>query len=91
MVFNPDKCSTLRILRSRKPVNARYTLKGLSLEIEDSSEYLGVELQSNLTWNGHIDQIVKKGNRMLGFLRRNLKVCNQDTKAAAYFSLVRQG
>ena len=26
---------------------------------------------------------------MLGFLKRNLKISNQDTKSAAYFSLVR--
>ena len=71
MAFHPDKCSTLQISRARIPITASYTLKGHTLD-----RYLRVELQSNLSWNRHIDQTVKKGNNMLGFLRRNLKVSN---------------
>ena len=36
-----------------------------------------------------MDLTIKKGNSMIGFLRRNLKVSNESTKAAAYLSLVR--
>ena len=36
-----------------------------------------------------MDQTIKKGNSMIGFLRRNLKVSNDSTKTAAYLSLVR--
>ena len=36
-----------------------------------------------------MDQTNKKENSMLGFLRRNLKVCNESTKKAANFSLIR--
>ena len=64
-------------------------LKGHVLIAEDSTRYLGVELQSNMAWNKHIDQTIKKGNSMLGFLRRNLKVGNESTKTAAYSSLIR--
>ena len=55
----------------------------------DSTKYLGVQLQHNLSWNRHINQIAKKG--MLGFLRRYLKVNNEATKTAAYLSLSRPG
>ena len=55
---------------------------------EDSTRYLGIELQSNMAWNKNMYQIIKKGNSMLG-MRRNLKVSNESTKTAAYFSLVR--
>ena len=37
----------------------------------------------------HIDGISKKANTMLGFLRRNLRSCKEDTKANAYFTMVR--
>ena len=37
----------------------------------------------------YIDRILKKSNSMLGFLRRNLRSCSEDTKANAYFSMVR--
>ena len=85
----PDKCSTIRISRSRKPFTRNYSLKGHVLTTEDSTRYLGVELQSNMAWNKHMDQTIKKGNSMLGFLRRNLKVSNKSTKTAAYSSLIR--
>ena len=89
MAFHPDKCSTLRISRARKPITPSYTLQGHTLGTEDSTRYLGTDLQSKLSWNRHIDQVVKKGNSVLGFLRRNLKVSNGATKTSAYFSLVR--
>ena len=75
--------------RSKKPRIYKYHLKGHQLEAADTTKYLGVELSYNLSWNHHIDRTVKKGNSMLGFLKRNLKISNQDTKSAAYFSLVR--
>ena len=65
------------------------SLKGHTIQMEDSTRYLGVELQSNMSWNRHMDQAVKKVNSTLGFLRRNLRVSNEQTKSSAYFSMVR--
>ena len=48
-----------------------------------------VELQSSMSWNCHMDQTVKKANSTLGFLCRNLRIINEQTKTAAYFSMVR--
>ena len=44
------------------------------------AKYLGVTLQSNLWWERHIDNICAKANRILGFLRRNLKVASTKIK-----------
>ena len=89
MAFHPQKCSVLSITRSRTPTRYHYRLKGHILELQDSTKYLGVDLQFWLSWKIHIDRITKKANSMLGFLRRNLKSCNEDTKANAYFTMVR--
>ena len=89
MAFHPDKCSAMRITRARKTSATNYSLKGHILQNEDSTKYLGVELQSILSWNRHIDQTVKKANSMLGFLRRNLRISNEHTKTSAYRSMVR--
>ena len=48
-----------------------------------------VDIQSSLSWEAHIDRITKKSNSMLGFVRRNLRSCSEETKANAYFSMVR--
>ena len=47
-----------------------------------------VELQSSMSWNCHMDQTVKKANSTLGFLCRNLRIINEQTKTAAYFSII---
>ena len=67
------------------PNRYNYRRKGHSLELQDNTKYLGVDLQSSLSWKNHIS---KKANSMLGFLRRNLRSCKEDTKANAYFTMV---
>ena len=66
-----------------------YKLKGQQLQTETTSKYLGVDLANNLDWKPHVDRIVKKSNSMLGFLRRDLRISSQETKAMAYMTMVR--
>ena len=47
MTFHPEKCSAIRVTRSRKPVSSTCTLKGHNFDLEDFTRYPGVELQSN--------------------------------------------
>ena len=89
MAFHPDKCNVLRVTRRKSPVCYSYSLNGHQLEEVATTKYLGVDLSSNLLLKDHIDRVVKKANCTLGFLRRNLRISNSDTKAAAYSTLVR--
>ena len=89
MEFHPQKCSVLRISKARDPRTFQYQLNGVTLEEEQSSKYLGVDIQSNLSWKNHISRITKKSNSMLGFLRRNLRQASEETKAQAWFTMVR--
>ena len=84
MEFHPQKCSNLSVTRSQPPLKYPYQLKGHTLEVQDTTKYLGVDLQSMLSWKNHIDRITKKSNSMLGFLRRNLKSTCVETKTNAY-------
>jgi len=89
MKFNPDKCKTMHITRSRNPIINSYTLHTTELETVKTSKYLGVTLSEDLSWNTHIDQSVKKANSRLNFVRRNLRSASEHTKTVAYQTLVR--
>ena len=89
MAFYPEKCSAITITRAWKPISSSYTLKGHTLNMEDSTWYLGPELHFSISWDRHMDQTVKKANSTLGFLWLYLRISNEQTKSAAYFSMVR--
>ena len=89
MQFHSQKCNALSCTRARNPFTFNYTLKGHTLTYEQTSKYLGVDISKDLNWNTHIERVTKKANCMLGFLRRNLKIPNRQTKTNAYFTLVR--
>ena len=38
------------------------------LEVVDSVKLLGVTISSSLSWNAHIDEVIKKANKRLYFL-----------------------
>ena len=50
---------------------------------------LGITFADNMKWNTHINQIKKKSNSTLGFLRRNLHHTPQSCRKNAYLALVR--
>jgi len=89
MDFHPQKCNVLRVTMAKSPLRTNYILEGITLAEDQTSKYLGVDLQSDLGWKQHIDKIAKKANTMLGFLKRNLRNTRCETKTNAYISLDR--
>ena len=61
----------------------------LFIESAPAAKYLGVTILGDLNWGTHINNITKKANQTLGFLKRNTKVHNQDLKSTAYKTLIR--
>ena len=50
---------------------------------------MGVTIQSDLKWDSHINNFTTKGNKTLGFLRRNINISSTKVKEQTYKSLVR--
>ena len=71
-VIQCAKCFVLRIPSSRSPLVTNYSLGDEILQEVNSHTYLGVEIQHNLKWDSHINNITSKANKTLGFVRRNL-------------------
>ncbi|XP_072027820.1 uncharacterized protein [Amphiura filiformis] len=89
MSFNASKCQVLRVTNKRKPTLACYSIHGHTLEIVNTAKYLGVHLDSKLSFNSHIDTITKKANSTKAFLSRNISHCSQKVKEAAYSTFIR--
>ena len=50
-----------------------YSLKAVPLKAIDKASYLGVIVSKDLTWHKHTAKVVAKGNKTLGFVKRNIK------------------
>ena len=66
-----------------------YSLDNTILQQVPSNAYLGITIAEDLKWNSHINNITKKANSTLGFLRRNLRSCPPSSRHSAYVSLIR--
>ena len=90
MQFNPTKCTVIHIASSRcKPRTFDYFLCNQKLSTVDSNPYLGVAIARTLSWNNHINNIVKRANSVMGLVKRTLYSAPKETKILAYQSIVR--
>ena len=89
MSFNPSKCEAVTFSRKKIPIRTPYILKNEELRSSSTASYLGIAISENLSWNEQITKATAKGNRALGFIKRNIKTSSKDTKSIAYKSLVR--
>lgn len=68
--LNPSKCSFITFTRKRLPITSTYYLKGQSLRREHKVRDLGIIHDSKLLFDEHVDYIVKKALKSLGFIMR---------------------
>ena len=77
MNFNPSECQVIYVTRQKPPPppsqwNTTFTAACV-LESVSSAKYLGVTISEDLKWTNHINNITKKANQTLGFLKRNIR------------------
>ena len=92
MNFHPDKCHVLHLGQSN-PQNI-YHMNNASgdihmLDVVTSEKELGVTIDHQLKFSDHIENAVKKANRVLGCLARTFRHLNKETFLLLYKSLVR--
>lgn len=67
--LNSEKCKELRIsFAKNKTQLAPIVVNNQELECVESTKLPGVTISNNLTWNMHIDQIIKKASKRMYFL-----------------------
>ena len=79
IIFRPPK----------KTLEKRLVLKLNGIKIYESPKikYLGVILDSRLTWKHHISELSKKLNRAVGLLYKIRQFCPKDVLRSLYFCL----
>ena len=91
LTLNVSKCKFVIYGSSRKVAkfdNVSITVNDSILDRIDSSKYLGVTIQQNLTWSEHIDNISKKLNQCLGLIRRIKFLLPIQARLTLYNTLV---
>ena len=89
MSFHPDKCQVLHVTNKKSKVEFKYKLHNQELEVVTNTKYLGVTIQDDGKFDLHVSNTTNAGNKMLGFVRRNLRVNSKSAKEKAYKMLVR--
>lgn len=88
--FNPTKTECLTISNKvKKPFHPSLIFNNVHLKEVETHKHLGIILSSNLSWNLHLDETVKKAHSRLGMLRRLKYILDRKSLQKLYFSFVR--
>ena len=68
MQFKPKKCSTVTF-GTRNPPKHEYSFCNELLKSEDSTTYLGVDVNNTLSWNNQTQAATKKAHKVFGMSR----------------------
>ena len=83
--LNESKCKELRISFAKSAADfASIVINGKTIEVMSTVKLLGLNISSDLRWNGHVAEISKKVASRLYFLKQ-LKRANIPTKDLLIF------
>lgn len=88
--LNISKCKVISFYRRSNPVENSYIINNTTLESVSTFNDLGVIFDRELSFSLHVDTIILRAFRLLGFIKRSTKHI-QDTKAITclYSGLIR--
>ena len=85
--LNANKTEFLIFRPPRANLRVTLRLNGVTIFESPKIKYLGIILDSRLTWKHHVNELCKKLGRSLGMLYKTRKLCNENILRSLYFSL----
>lgn len=90
LFLNENKCHVISYTRKKNYIHHRYSINNQFLVRVASTRDLGILMDDKLSFNLHIDNIVQRAFRNLGFINRISKPFKETlTLKMLYFSLIR--
>ena len=87
--LNANKTEFLIFRPPRATLKNRVILRlnGVTIFESPKIKYLGIILDSRLSWKHHVNELCKKLGRSLGMIYKTRKLCNETSLRSLYFSL----
>jgi hypothetical protein len=70
VTFNIIKTIFMLITKKRLQLNPRILMNNIPLKQVDEERYLGLILNSKMTWNSHVNHLTSKASRQIGLLHK---------------------
>ena len=89
--FHASKCAAMRFSRKTSSEQPQeYHLNQQPIPFKITQKDLGILVSESLKWSSHINNLISKANKMLGFVRRNcFYLANVNCRRLLYLTLVR--
>lgn len=71
--FNVDKCKTMTFAYVKNPILYNYSMNNANLQRVNDTTDLGIKFDVKLSFSHHMEDIVSKSYRNLGFILRNCR------------------
>ena len=89
MDFNVSKCAVLSVTTKRNISTYNYFMGSQQIPRIDNQDYLGITINTKLSWQPHINKVQNKASKTLGLLKRTLHATPPQVRQTAYDVLVR--
>lgn len=88
LVINADKSNLLFFNSNRKEISdfPDIFLYQSKIKKVDEMKYLGLIIDKDLTWNSHINSVIKKVSPYVGLFRRISFICSDNVKKLLYYA-----
>ena len=85
--INPTKCELLRVINKRNTMHSPIIPFMTLNSTVDNTNYLGITINSKLSWKPRVNSMSKKANSTRGLLCRQMQSCPRKMEEQAYIYL----